>query len=433
MPSFAELLRADPQAYATAGRTLREQAQRLTEAAEDFSRATDLASSWSGPAWQAQRERATALANDLRQLAQRVQMAAQVAAEGGQLLGEAVDQLRGMVDSARSNGFVVLETGQALPGPRHHAQAAEAGPAAPAVMAAYQAAAQTYTLMFNAVVAYATAVDAQVAAALRAGQLLPAGLGDRLSAPASGGAVREPTASAPDDTELTPERIEREFGILERNQRLFQAFADRRNLVIDVRPTNPSSVPWLHQGAMPKPQDIKAKTINDYDVLLGADPDSRGLVGFFRPGELPPRGDMSEAEYTALSRRRDQRLAEYETYAPKMKALVDGGGYEIRNGVVYGTDSDGVRRPIAGDHDIFDIRRPDGSRLPEEEYERLIEAMMNQNMGVQHGAMTYWHPTDAKDVEIAKAIMEAHEPGGEPLVRFAPHSRPRLVDSKTPV
>lgn len=442
MPTFSELLRSDPGAYATAGRTLREQAQRLTEAAESFSRATgNLAGSWSGPAHEAQRTRATALADDVRQLAQRVETAAQVAAEGGRLLSAAVDQLRSMVNSARGGGFQVLETGLALPGPRHYAQAAEAGPAAPAVLAAYQAVAQTYTVMFQTVVAWATAVDAQVAAALRAGQLLPAGVGGRPGAPGSTGpgtsaAVREPTGSAPGD-ELTPERIEREFGIIARNQRAFQSFADRRDLVIDVRPTNPSSVPWLHEGALPKPQAIKAKTINDHDVLLGADPDSRGLVGYFRPGELPPRGEMSEADHAALARRREERLAEFDTYADTMAELgrrdVGDGRFEVDNGVVYGYDRDGVRRPVAGDHDIFDIRRTDGSRLSPAEYDRLIESMVARNMGVQHGAMTYWQPTKESDIRIAEKIMSAHGPGGEPLVRFAPRTPPRLVDSETPV
>lgn len=59
--------------------------------------------------------------------------------------------------------------------------------------------------------------------------------------------------------------------------------------------------------------------------------------------------------------------------------------------------------------------------------------MVKRDMGVQHGAMTYWQPTKESDLRISEKIMAAHGPGGEPLVRFAPHAPPRLVDSTTPV
>lgn len=373
MPTFSAMRTANPAAYGNAGAALRQSARRLEETARSFAGATaDLDTTWSGTAQQAQRARADALADQLRQLAQRMTIAAQVAEAGGQLLGSLVTQLRSLVSSAGAAGFQVLDPGFAIPGPRHYAQAAQAGPAAPAVLAAYQAVAQVYTAMFQALVAAATAVDAQVAAALRAGRPLPAALQGSLAAlrTAGGGgpAVRMPSDPGLAGEGLTPERIESEFGIIERNQRAFQSFADRRDLVIDVRPTNPSSVPWLHEGALPKPQAIKAKTINDYDVLLGADPESKGLAGYFSPGELPPRGGMSDADYAGLARRREERLAEFDTYADTMDELgrrdARDGRFEVQNGTIYGYDSDGVRRPVAGDHDMFDIRRPDGSRLP---------------------------------------------------------------------
>lgn len=447
MPTFAALRAADPAAYTTAGAALRQSARQVEAAAASFTRATsELDATWSGPAHRAQRARAAALAGELRELAQRLSLAAQVTAEGGRLLAAAATQLRSMVRSAEAAGFQVLSTALALPGPRHYASAAEAGPAAAAVLAAYQAVAQVYTAMFATVVAWATAVDVQVAAALRAGRALPADLGDTLagSVPAGlagRGPVRDPAGLADPATggtgPLNPERIEREFGILERNQRVFQAFADRRDLVIDVRPTNPSSVPWLNEGALPKPQALKAKTIDDRDVLLGADPGSQGLVGYFRPGELPSQGGFSDAEYAALKERRGERLAEFDTYADTMAELgrrdARDGRFEVENGVVHGYDRDGVRRPVAGDHDMFDIRRTDGSRLPTAEYNRLVETMIARDMGVQHGAMTYWQPTKESDLRIAEKILAKHRPGGEPLIRFAPHTPPRLVDSDTPV
>uniref|UniRef100_UPI003F92C4F1 WXG100-like domain-containing protein n=1 Tax=Streptomyces sp. st77 TaxID=1828074 RepID=UPI003F92C4F1 len=53
------------------------------------------------------------------------------------------------------------------------------------------------------------------------------------------------------------------YGIPEKNFDKFRDLARDRNVVVDVRPTNPSAPKWLDAGAMPKPQDIKAKTVNE--------------------------------------------------------------------------------------------------------------------------------------------------------------------------
>src|SRR5262249_35049670 len=152
--------------------------------------------------------------------------------------------------------------------------------------------------------------------------------------------------------DLTPEQVRDRYGIPLRNQRHFQSVADEENLVIDVRPTNPYAVSHLERGAIPKPRAIKPKTINDQDVLLGAKPENRGLVGFFEP-HMPPRGSMSEAEHAALQARHDQRLAELDKYGPKMDELSQKTNmrerFEVHDGVVHGYDSNGVRQPVAGD------------------------------------------------------------------------------------
>ncbi|WP_420716314.1 hypothetical protein [Streptomyces sp. NRRL S-623] len=57
------------------------------------------------------------------------------------------------------------------------------------------------------------------------------------------------------------------YGIPEKNFNKFRDVARDRNVVVDVRPTNPSAPKWLDAGAMPKPQEIKAKTVSEVDVL----------------------------------------------------------------------------------------------------------------------------------------------------------------------
>jgi hypothetical protein len=230
---------------------------------------------------------------------------------------------------------------------------------------------------------------------------------------------------------LTPRSIEETYGIPEANQRKFQRFADARDITIDVRPTNPESVPWLERGALPKPMAIKAKTINDLDIRLGASAEHRGLAGLFEP-KLPERGGMPEGEWNALQKRFRQRANEYDELRPKMDAYQEQGKFEVRNGVVYGKDANGEFRPITGDHDIFDIRHPAGSRLSPSEENALITEMRQHNMGVQHGPHMYWQPNGEFEQNIYDTIVRSHQPGGEPLVRFAPGQPPRLVNSGTP-
>jgi hypothetical protein len=233
--------------------------------------------------------------------------------------------------------------------------------------------------------------------------------------------------------ELSVETIEREYGVPERNQQRLQAFADEHGVVIDLRPTNPESVRWLDEGALPKPQSIKAKTISELDVMLGADPERVGLVGYFEP-ELPRRPEgMPEGEWGALEKRYNQRLTEFAELSGSMAKLEHAGQISVRDGVVYGKDESGGFRPITGDHDVFDIRRPDGQRLSGAEYDQLVQEMRARNMGVQHGAHMYWEPEGAFNTRIYQDIVERHQPGGEPLVRFGPGEQPHLVDATTPV
>jgi hypothetical protein len=236
--------------------------------------------------------------------------------------------------------------------------------------------------------------------------------------------------------ELTPERVEREYGIPRRNQRHFQDFADEENLVIDVRPTNPDSLPHLERGAIPKPQVIKPKSINDEDVLLGAKEEDKGKVGFFEP-RMPPRGTMSDADYQALQARHDARVREQQEYGPTMEALAhESRGrnrFEVEDGVVYGYNDRGERHPVAGDHDLFDIRRADGSRLSHEEYMDVVGRMQDRGMGVEHAGVIDWgRKMTSEDHNLqAKMINEAmSEPG---LVRFAPGQPPWNVYADTPV
>lgn len=211
----------------------------------------------------------------------------------------------------------------------------------------------------------------------------------------------------------SPLELEQRWGITQHNQKLFQFIADKYGLAIDVRPTNPESVPLLEAGGVPKPPAIKMKTINALDVLLGA-PEMIGAVGFFKP-VLPGRDEIPPELWAAVEKRFNQRSAEYDEYLPKVEHLILERKFQVADGVVYpftpfatretagrydtlmvGTpfiNTDGEPQaapvfsegpggrmlepvdlnpaidarlgpPVTGDHDMFDIRTADGQELP---------------------------------------------------------------------
>ncbi|MFH9478656.1 hypothetical protein ACH4L7_33190 [Streptomyces anulatus] len=210
------------------------------------------------------------------------------------------------------------------------------------------------------------------------------------------------------------------YGIPEKNFDKFRAVARDRNVVVDVRPTNPSAPKWLDVGAMPKPQDIKAKTVSEVDVQLGADADNVGLVGYFQP-VLPDRGSVPVEAWDRVVSRFNQRSTEFHELAGKMARYEADGKFTVHEGIVFGFDGEGVRRPITGDHDLFDVSSPDGARISHPEHDALIDEMRAKDMAVVHGAHMFWNPPTAFDKSVFDKIVSSHQgPSGEPLLRFSP-------------
>ncbi|WP_238412403.1 hypothetical protein [Saccharothrix deserti] len=192
--------------------------------------------------------------------------------------------------------------------------------------------------------------------------------------------------------------VEPVFGMPTEHARKFQQVAAEQDLVIDVRATNPHAVAWLREGALPKPEAVKAKTIDDLDVRLGAARRHRGLVGYFRPSL--PHFDLSDR----LLRRYDQRRVEFDALRDKMALFERGGEYVVRDGVVHGRDRRGALRPLTGDHDVFDIHASGGADLSRRRYDRAVATMMSMDMGVTHGAHMYWRPTTKSDLAMFESI-----------------------------
>ncbi|MGM9444402.1 hypothetical protein ACTAF0_29765 [Streptomyces murinus] len=223
------------------------------------------------------------------------------------------------------------------------------------------------------------------------------------------------------------------YGIPEKNFKGFRQIAREKNLVIDVRPTNSTAPKWLDAGAMAKPQDIKAKTISEADIHLGADPKNIGLVGYFKP-KTPDQATVPDGDWDKVLSRYNQRSTEYRELNAKMELLAKKNKFVVVDGVVHGVGEDGARRPITGDHDLFDISTPGGTRIPPEEHEALIKEMQAKDIAVMHGAHMFWDPPSPFSKTVFDKIVGAHHgPDGEPLLRFRPgHENAELTWTEKP-
>jgi hypothetical protein len=148
---------SNPLAYQTAATAaLRAAVESLTAALTQFRQASNLQSSWTGVAQQAQQQRGNQLADAVTRVVAAMARAGTVTTTGAVQMQASKMQADATVTAALAGGFIVLPTGQVLPGPGH------SGPQLPA----YQAMARMYTAKINASMVQSTATDAQVAAAL---------------------------------------------------------------------------------------------------------------------------------------------------------------------------------------------------------------------------------------------------------------------------
>jgi hypothetical protein len=271
--------------------------------------------------------------------------------------------------------------------------------------------------------------------------------------PAAAKAAADTTPPKPvAGTPATPKQIEAHYGITPENQKKIQAVAQEYGVEVDVRPTNLDSAKLLAEGkAVYKPEDVKSKTISQEDVHLGCRPEDKGKAGYFSPKEDWPTVEarlkaegLSPEQIKKVEARHKERTAEFKALKETMDELQKptnkqesdrenlgiSGQTQIaidENGVVMQVDpKTGAKKPFAGDHDVWDIRRPGGPPLTRSEYLAIIDKLKAANAGVLHGAHLEW-PTDAADYrspkvkkDVFKPIYEKHTKSNEPVVRFGP-------------
>jgi hypothetical protein len=165
MPTYLQLMLSNPEGFGRSGEFLETAATGLDSAGAEFSGAVKTAEAgWQGEGRAAQSAAATRLTGTLDMISFAAVQAGATATSGGIQMQVAVTELRTFAENATSLGFLVFPVPLVMPGPNHYAQAAAAGPAAEAVLAAYEAIAQVQTQALNMLVAEATALDTATAA-----------------------------------------------------------------------------------------------------------------------------------------------------------------------------------------------------------------------------------------------------------------------------
>ena len=223
-----------------------------------------------------------------------------------------------------------------------------------------------------------------------------------------------------------------------------QGMCDEYGVVIDVRPTTGTAPEWRGKGAVPKPEVIKAKTINEYDRLLGAPEGAIGLVGYFDP-KLPRRpSGMDDHDWAALNNRFQQRQKEFTGLASDMAKLEKAGTVRVEGKVVMLVNphvgaGEQQYSPVTGDHDLFDIHWADGRKMTDEAADAIANLMRGMNVDIEHPAHMRWKPTNAKDQKMYDDIAKQHSGGADhtqDLIRFEPGQAPhdaKAGDAITPV
>jgi hypothetical protein len=121
-------------------------------------------------------------------------------------------------------------------------------------------------------------------------------------------------------------------------------------------------------------------------------------------------------------------MEEYNDYLADMKKLEAAGKIRIEpNGIIINTGltPGGKEIPFTGDHDLFDVRFKDGTKVPREVYQQVIADLKAADCGVQHGSVTGWEldapstfNTPAGQQSYGKMVGDHSTGGKEPLVRI---------------
>lgn len=180
-------------------------------------------------------------------------------------------------------------------------------------------------------------------------------------------------------------------GVTKTSQKIIQNTADDFGVQIKARPTTATADKWINSGkAVPKGMDMKAKTLDKLDELLGGPKNSEGLVGYYKP-KLPPKEvmkNLSPQSQKKLVEKYVARRREFNNLADKMKKFEASGQYKVVDGRVLNKNG----KFITGDVDIFDITNFDGTPVRPEIKKQVLDYLtQNKGFAVKKGGSNVLH------------------------------------------
>jgi len=195
-------------------------------------------------------------------------------------------------------------------------------------------------------------------------------------------------------------------GITEASRKIIQNTADDFGVQIHTRPTTPYAKRLLEAGdAMPKPAEIKAKTLSKLDELIGGPKYSDGVVGYYKP-KLPSKeflNKLPKADKEKLVKLYAERRREFTKLAKDMKEL-ESKGYKVVNKKIV---KDG--KLLTGDVDVYDITNYDGTPINPKMKEKILDIMKKKSgSNIMHEDLVSWaKKSNTLDIKAKAKMLNA--------------------------
>ena len=229
---------------------------------------------------------------------------------------------------------------------------------------------------------------------------------------------------------------EGDLPMVPRDVRGFEEAAEMGDAIVVVRKGNDAGLDVIQsKAAHPKSMDIKAKSINEYDRMLGFDDvpaingrgTNEGLVGCKKPTLPEGWENMPSGERSKLMNRYNQRMNEFEALGPELQQMQRQGKIEWdpETGIIRNA-RDG--KPYAGDNDPFIYLDPETGQPLNPMRNNTMNRTLQQNGTTLHNEHAGWNYDGYQGTSkhgqyqnIDESILTGHQDGG--LLAYNPRTK----------
>ncbi|TXT26239.1 MAG: hypothetical protein FD134_648 [Gallionellaceae bacterium] len=189
---------------------------------------------------------------------------------------------------------------------------------------------------------------------------------------------------------------------------------------IIFRPTDDLAPDLLEDGCHPKPGNIKLRSVNEVDVLLGAREADLGKIWF--PKNMKAKAEVAKlyaelrqtnpAQAQKLANRYKLRMEELGKYSGWMQRMVEGGGILLdERGILLNAQTGNA---YTWEPDVFYILGPDGNSVNDERLHHAVLAELRKPpLSFHHGDLMHWDVSDnAECARYKQEVVSKHEAKG---------------------